>query len=94
MVTALMYPVWLNPAASSALARCCLIGFHLAQWQPLALLRDEVPVHTLIGIERESRFAALTVIERGEKALRAVGHERRRWDAVRMDMVGVAIARA
>ena len=53
-----------------------------------------MPIHTLIGIERESRFAALSGIERGEKALGTLGHERRRMDAVRMDMVGVAIARA
>jgi hypothetical protein len=36
----------------------------------------------------------LTGIERGEKALGTLGHERCRMDAVWMDMVGVAIARA
>src|SRR5260370_37166419 len=36
-----------------------LIGRHLAQRQALALLRDEVPVDALVGIEGEARFAAL-----------------------------------
>src|ERR1700677_2423280 len=71
-----------------------LIGSHLAQWQALALLRDEVPIHTLICIKRESRFAALIGIEPGKKALSTLGHERRRMYAVRMDMIGMALARA
>jgi len=50
-----------------------------------------VPVHALVGIERERRFAALVRVERGEKAGGALGHERRRMDAMWMDLVRLAI---
>jgi hypothetical protein len=50
-----------------------------------------VPIHALAGIEQQYRFAALIGIERGEKAVGAIGHKRYGMDAVRMELVSVAI---
>src|SRR5580692_5848409 len=82
-----------QPSRQQRAGEVLLIRRHLAQRQAFALLRDEVPVHPLVSIEWEGRFAALIGIQRGEKAVGALGLERRGMNVVRMDLVGLAVVR-
>src|SRR5690242_14910239 len=63
-----------------------LVGAHVAQGETLAnsedvdgelgVVRDEMPVRPLVGVEGERRFPALVVVECSQEAIGAVGHER------------------
>jgi hypothetical protein len=71
-----------------------LVGRHLAERHTLALPRNEVPIQALVSIEGEARFGTLLGIKRGQKPIGALGHERCSRNSMRMDIIGVDIARA
>ena len=77
MVVAWAKPRWLRPLLSRAKASGRWAD-HVLHGEPLPLLRDEVPVLALVGIEGEGGLGFLAIVERGQEVLGGGGHLFRR----------------